>query len=134
MKRKSDEELNVPMAAMIDVTFLLLAYFLMTIKIELPEAHLAINLPAPAVEKNDNRPPPQLLEIHVLYGRYLLMGTKNVSLDALEETLLSIAAFDPEQTVIIKVSQEAEQRELMRLLDRCRKSGLMKLNVLTLRY
>ena len=46
MKKRNDESLAVPMSQMIDVVFLLLIYFVVTMKDEISEAHLAINLPS----------------------------------------------------------------------------------------
>jgi biopolymer transport protein ExbD len=62
-----------------------------------------------------------------------VLNGKPLGLEGIETTLHSIAQFDSEQTVIIKVHPASIQRELINLLDSCRKVGLTKLNVLTLK-
>jgi biopolymer transport protein ExbD len=127
------------MSAMIDVVFLLLVFFIVTHKDEIIEAHVAINLPSPSVPAGPPPPKPQLLEIQIppdegeFVGIYMLMGSKPVKLETLEETLAGIASLDPDQTIIIKMSQQARQEKLINVLDRCKKVGLSKLNVLTLK-
>ena len=46
MRKRSNDTLAVPMSQMIDVVFLLLIYFVVTMKDEISEAHLAVNLPS----------------------------------------------------------------------------------------
>lgn len=129
--RYANEKINVPMAAMIDVVFLLLIFFIVTYEEELIEAHLNVNMPAPNRVLQQN-PDPQLLEIHVLPGEYRFMGSVPVSVDRLLSELMTFTRFDADHMVLIKVSKEAQHNELIALLDRCHKVGLTKLNVLTL--
>jgi biopolymer transport protein ExbD len=134
--RRSDKQ-DIPMSAMIDIVFLLLIFFIWTHKEEIVEAHMAINLPSPDIPSGPPPPKPRLLEIQIPpdsthEGIYFLLGSPK-SLDVLEGILAKQAALDAEQTVVIKVSQEARQGKLIELLDRCKKVGLSKLNVLTLK-
>ena len=133
MRRKSVEELEIPMAAMIDVVFLLLIFFIVTHQDPNYEAHVAINLPSPSETESDE-PPPQTLEIHVSHvpGEYYIRGEK-ADITHLIERLEQYARYDTEQTVVIKVSQQATHEYLMMLLDGCKKAGLSNLNVLTLK-
>ena len=64
MRIKKNETLAVPMSSMIDIVFLLLIYFIVTMEDEIPEAHLAINLPSPG-SKKENDTTPKLLELQV---------------------------------------------------------------------
>ncbi|MFT5126994.1 MAG: biopolymer transport protein ExbD [Rhodothermales bacterium] len=131
MRQREEEKLETPMSAMIDVVFLLLIFFIVTQKDELIEAHMAINLPSPSSAPSETKP--QLLEVQVRAGGNYTLNGKALGLDSLESTLHSIAQFDKDQTVIVKVHPAAIQKELIELLDRCRKVGLTKLNVLTLK-
>lgn len=118
------------MAPMIDVVFQLLIYFILTFREELPEAHLAVNLPSPAAAASatDIR----LLELQVEPGQVLLMGTPR-SLETIREKLEHLGRLDPEQTVLVKVNPLARTEELVRVLDMCKVANLTKLNVVTLR-
>ena len=61
--RRGNDSADVPMSAMIDVVFLLLIYFIVTYKEEIPEAHLAINLPQPTPPPKIIKEPPPLLKL-----------------------------------------------------------------------
>ena len=55
MRVKKTETLAVPMSSMIDIVFLLLIYFIVTMEDEIPEAHLSINLPSPGSKRRTTR-------------------------------------------------------------------------------
>lgn len=131
IRKKSAEQLQIPMSAMIDVVFQLLIYFIVTHQKEIPEAHLAVNLPSP----NTAAAPqvkPKLLELQVMPGQILLQGVPR-TLAMVQESLAYLAKLDPEQTVIVKVSLMARAEELVQVLDLCDGVGLSKLNVVTLK-
>ncbi|OPZ27330.1 MAG: Biopolymer transport protein ExbD/TolR [Lentisphaerae bacterium ADurb.BinA184] len=132
-KRKTfrAEALSVPMSPMIDVVFQLLIYFIVTYKEDVPEAHLAVNVPAPSPPTQVQEVPPPLLEIEVHPGEYRLRG-RVLSLATIQSTLEQLAATDEELTVIIKANQRAKTRSLIRILDVCKGVGLKNLNVMTL--
>jgi biopolymer transport protein ExbD len=117
---------------MIDVTFLLLIYFIVTKREDIPEAHLAVNLPSgrAAPAKSDERP--NLLEIEVHPGQVYLKKMPQ-TMAQLQDMLAKMAAYDSEQTVIVKTSVLAQTRELVTVLDLCKGLGLTKLNVMTLK-
>jgi biopolymer transport protein ExbD len=131
-RRITTENLSIPMSSMIDVTFLLLIYFVVTQREEIAEAHLAVNLPSVnrAQQKNDEKP--NLLEIEVHTGQYYLKKNP-MTLAELQDTLGRMTALDTEQTVIVKTSVLAQTRELVTVLDTCKGLGLTKLNVMTLK-
>lgn len=131
-KVRSADVLTVPMAPMIDVVFQLLIYFVLTYREDLPEAHLAVNLPAPNAAQQQNQIKPKLLELQVHPGQVMLQGSPR-SLDMIRETLTYLAKLDAEQTVIVKVDMLARADELVRVLDLCKGAGFSKLNVVTLR-
>lgn len=131
-RRISADTLAIPMSSMIDVTFLLLIYFIITKREEIPEAHLAINLPSPNAQATATDEKPNLLEIEVHPGQFYLKKTPQ-TLPQLEAMLGKLAAYDPEQTVIVKTSPQARTQELVQVLDLCKGLGLTKLNVMTLK-
>ncbi len=122
--------LTLPFAPMLDIVFQILIYFVFTFRVDLPEAHLAVNLPS-----NDTiagRVMPRLLELQVEPGQVLLMKMPR-NLDDIRSVLVGMAKLNPDQTVIIKVNTGARAEELVTVLDMCRGAGLQKLNVLTLK-
>jgi biopolymer transport protein ExbD len=130
-RKRSEQMIQVPMSSMIDVVFLLLIYFIVTYKEEIPEAHLAVNLPSPSAPPAEPQEPPPLLELEVHPGEYRLRG-KTLGLATIQKTLESLAATSPELTVIIKVNQSARTKNLVSVLDVCKGANLSNLNVVTL--
>jgi len=129
-KRAGPQVVQIPMASMIDIVFLLLIYFIVTHRDEKTEAHLAVNLPSPNAAPT-TEVKPRLLELEVHPGQVLLQGAPR-SLDQIRETLAYLAKLDPEQTVMVKTSVMARTAELVSVLDLCKGVGLEKLNVVTL--
>lgn len=131
-KRKTGATvLSVPMSSMIDVVFLLLIYFIVTQKDEISEAHLAVNLPAPDQAKQSETKP-NLLEIEIQPGQIFVQGAPR-SLDTVKTTLTYLAGLDPEQTVIVKISQLAHADEVVKVLDLCQGVGLINLSIMALK-
>ena len=131
-RKRRGRTLDVPMSSMIDVVFLLLIYFIVTQKEEIPEAHLAVNLPSPNQQQKQPEKKPNILEIEVHPGQIYVQGAPR-SFAVVERTITSLARLDPEQTVLIKVSQMARTGDLVRVLDLCRGAGLTELNVVALK-
>jgi len=130
-RRSYSDQINIPMAPMIDVVFLLLIFFITTYQEEIVETHMSVNLPLQNAQAA-TQVQPQLLHIHVMPGYYLLMGKQSITLDNLIDTLATFAKYDSDQTIVIKVSKHAKHKELITLLDHCKHLGLKKFNVLTL--
>lgn len=127
--RKSDSKIDVPMAPMIDVVFLLLIYFIVTHKEELSEAHLAVNLPSPG--STTTTPDVHLLVITVKPG-IIALRDKVVTEDQLKSTLGRFGKIDKDTTVLVKVHSKARTGQLVNVLDICKGSGLTQLNVVSL--
>ena len=130
-KKTGVQRFSVPMSSMIDVVFLLLIYFIVTQKEEVSEAHLVVNLPSPNPVQTA-KTKPNLLEIEVLPGQVLIQNVPR-SPAVIKDTLRYLAKLDPDQTVMIKVSQLAKTKDLIQVLDICKAVGLNQLNVMTLK-
>jgi len=123
--------LDVPMSSMIDVVFLLLIYFIVTQKDEISEAHLAVNLPSPdQVQQSETNP--NLLQLEIQPGQVFVQGVPR-SFDMVKKTLTDLSGLDPEQTVIVKISQLAHADEVVKVLDLCQGVGLSNLSIMALK-
>ncbi len=120
---------NIPMSAMIDVVFLLLVFFLVTYQEELIESHVNINKTMQKSSANTTPSSSELLEVHILPGHYLMMGTKIMNLDEIGNTLGVYYGYDKDLSLLIKVDGATHHREVIALLDRCKKIGLTNLNI-----
>jgi biopolymer transport protein ExbD len=130
-KRGGEDKIEVPMSSMIDVVFLLLIYFIVTYKEEIPEAHLQVNLPAPNTQQTSDTPPTPPIELRVYRDEYRLRGTPMFP-ETIKQALGALAASDPEITVVIQTSVFAPMKNLITILDICQAVNLKNLNVMTL--
>lgn len=134
-KKKKDrsEEAEVPIAAMIDVTFLLLIYFIVTSKEIVDEAWVSVNLPGPPPPEKVEEEPPPSIDIFVQSDRYIYQGNDK-DLDDMEKTLMGIgSAMGEDVTINVKVSLKAHHEKLVLLLDRMNKANLQNFNLHSLK-
>ena len=89
-KKRIETEAEVPLSAMIDVTFLLLTYFIMTQTEVIEEAYIAMNMVAP----NPGPPPevkPTIFDIKVFSENYYCQGRAFKEIDSLAAYLADFA-------------------------------------------
>ena len=123
------------MSQMIDVVFLLLIYFVVTMKDEISEAHLAINLPAasapPAAASAEEI---KVIKIFVERSGYRYQvppkPVRDIGADALQKFLGDNKERAQKSDLIISVSPSAPMQNLVTVLDFAAQHGYTKLNVL----
>ena len=135
MKKRNDESLAVPMSQMIDVVFLLLIYFVVTMKDEISEAHLAINLPSagapPAAASAEELKVIKIFVERTGYSYQLPPRPRRaVSVKDLETFLETNKDKAAKSDLIISVSPLTSMQQLVTVLDFAAKNGYTKLNVL----
>ena len=135
MKKRNDESLAVPMSQMIDVVFLLLIYFVVTMKDEISEAHLAINLPSagapPAAASAEELKVIKIFVERTGYSYQLPPRPRRaVSAQDLETFLETNKDKAAKSDLIISVSPLTSMQQLVTVLDFAAKNGYTKLNVL----
>ena len=132
-KSREGSRIEIPMSAMIDVVFLLLIYFLLTYREEIPEAHLQVNLPAPDAEPQEEREPVPPIELEVRPREFLFRG-RPMQTETIRRALATLAQdVGPEDiTVVVKTHVRAPTRNLIEILDICRSVEITNLNVMTM--
>ncbi|MCM8525203.1 MAG: biopolymer transporter ExbD [Lentisphaeraceae bacterium] len=126
MKNKS-ERCEVPIAAIIDIVFLLLVYFIVTSTHVVDEAYVQVNLPGPGPSN-----PIESMDVYVLKDHYELMG-KKYSLEEMDNYLSQISQIMEDIPVNIKISKQAEHQKLVRLLDSLNKVKVTRFSLHTLK-
>ena len=134
-ERKQGDQPKLEMTPMIDVVFLLLIFFIVTLKPEDILSRLDVNRPAPDQRKTEEKI--DLLEI-IVYNEqnfggegYRLNGAP-VTLKYLEKKLRRIGRYSDSISVIIKCEQDSRHKKLVELLDVCAAAGLKNLSVFSL--
>ena len=134
---QADDE--VPIAAMIDVVFLLLCFFIMTANDVVDEANVSITLPGPPSQSTPNEEePPPTFDIFILGSEETPYNFQNrpYTQEGID-SYISQVAVDKEQAenmvLNIKVSLDAKHKKLINLVDVLKKYGIEKINILSLK-
>ena len=133
--RQQIDQPKLEMTPMIDVVFLLLIFFIVTLKQEDILARLDVTRPTGDEIKTEQSI--QLLEV-VVYNEkqfggdgFKIQGVP-VSLDVLEKKLKRIGQYSSSVSLSIKCKKDSRHEKLIQLLDICAASGLKNLSVFSL--
>ncbi len=123
--RRSDGGGITSMAAMIDVVFLLLVFFLVTVKARDVEAHLDVARQRPGGEARI-----ETVRIDVYSGQYVMQG-KRVDLEEMDRVLAKLSGISKSMSVVVTCSGDSSHSELVKVLDLCAKSELSNLSLMS---
>jgi len=112
------------MLPLLDVVFLLLAVFLLSVARMVRSYSVPIDLPTMATGVQEEVPAVLLLSIDAR-GRFFVAG-QETDLDALRARLRSSLADDPELRVLLQADREARHGDVAELLDVVRSEGAGK--------
>lgn len=118
------------MTPMIDVVFLLLVYFVMTLQPTDLFAHLNVFTPSAEAATEAPKDPPSLIRIGVNPGGYTFDGLV-VSSTQLESFLARLASASKTQSVLITCSVDSRHGRLVAVLNMCAKFELDNLSVVS---
>lgn len=130
--RDHDKQGELEMTPMIDVVFLLLIFFVVTIQPLDVIALLDVSRPSP---DPDAPPPPERIDDMLtisIYADHITLNNRRYSRAGLERMLIRMARISTTQTVLIKCAPDSSHRTLIEVLDLCAKAGLTNLSVLSL--
>ena len=126
MKRRKRSWRSVPkleMAAMIDVVFLLLVFFLVTVNPVDTLSRLDASRP-----RFEGEPDLSTLRIGV-WQRGYTFNDKRMSVAGLDKALAKLASFSEKPGIVITCAGDSPHEGLVQALDLCAKNGLRKLSV-----
>lgn len=127
---ETEEHGEVPMTPMIDVVFLLLIYFLLTMQPQNVVAHLDVYAPSSERTPPTQKDPPSLIRIGIYSDGYTF-DDASVDKANLETFLSVLARASKTQSVLIICDVNARHGRLVGVLDLCAKHGLTNLSVVS---
>lgn len=128
-RNSSSQEDKLQLAAMVDVVFLLLVFFVLTLQTEDILASLPVSKPGTEITPPPT-PPPPMLRIQVMPDGYYA-NNKKTTIESLEVALTKIASYSTTQDIIIICSMKSMHTRLVVLLDICAKAKLKNLHLLS---
>jgi len=116
------------MAAMIDVVFLLLVFFVVT---TVPRDVMA-QLRGARARHDESVPPPRVPLIHVdIHAEGYVMNGRPVTLEYIDRYFTKISRISRRQSIVIASTPEARHSGLIKVLDLCAKAGLDRIVVMS---
>jgi biopolymer transport protein ExbD len=128
-KRRTGVQPQLEMTPMIDVVFQLLIFFVVTIKQEDILAHLTVARPRASIQQEVVAVTPIEIEVN---RTAILMKGRAVDRAVLARELMSLAAFAPHASVVIRCTADSRHANLVQALDVCEQAGLRNLSVFSL--
>ena len=130
-KRGSSEFAKGDMTPMIDMTFQLIAFFMVLVNFSEAEQNERIRLPASELAKPPDAPPESPITIQLTSQGTAILGGQELSLGGLDQALLIEAQLlqsDSESsvadaTVIIRADQEIKTGIVQEVIQVCQKRG-----------
>ena len=127
IKRRTRARNNMSITPLVDVVFLLLLFFALTLHFS-PEEAISVELPTSSSAK-------QQAETEIILtvppeGVIRLNG-KDVPAQSLETELVSLRKIDEKQAVQVRADQEVEVGKLVAIIDAIRNAGFQHFDLMT---
>jgi biopolymer transport protein ExbD len=125
------EEMALNLTSLIDVVFLLLIFFMAATTFLDPEREIELDLPQAEASTEPEEAPDQIV-INVLADGRISLGGREVTREALLETLQQAARANPATPVTIRGDRLVHHERVVSVMDACGLAGLSNLAVGTL--
>ena len=126
-KKTSKHINNIDMTSLIDLTFLLLITFIIT----MPALEQGISIRLPQ-GKADSLPNKKANIITLDAQGKIFLNNRGISLDDLEKTLGNLAADDPETAVLVRADERLDYGKVMTVVKLLYKVKITKMALVTL--
>ena len=120
---QTGESAGFPMAAMIDVVFLLLCFFITSQLFSQWETEINITLPTARTGETPQRLPGEII-INIQLDGETSVNQRMLSQDQLAALLRELATLYPGQPVLIRADKQAAYEYVVRVLDLCRQADI----------
>ncbi len=111
----------LPLAALVDILFLLLVFFLTLSAFRESEKQIPVNLPTAASGIAEKAPP---INITVLDDGTIMLGSSKYEMGQLRLTLKMLAEQAPGRPVVIRGDQSSNYGLIVQILDMAREQGM----------
>ncbi len=129
-RRKSPELPAFQFAAMIDVVFLLLCFFITTSVFSQWEMEVDIVLPTAQSAKMPDRLPGEVI-INLARDGRVTINQQELSKASLADRLGRLAKFFPGQSVVIRADRQTPYEQLVAIIDTCRLADIWNISFAT---
>lgn len=128
--RLRSEDVGFQMTPMIDVTFLLLTFFLMTSVYSVWEKEIDISLPTAQTGTTPQRLPGEII-INIVKDGAVVVNGRTLDDGSLASLLRRLAQLFPGQPVLIRADKTTQYDHVIHVLDLCRKADIWNISFAT---
>ena len=129
--------IEFPLASMIDITFLLLIYFVITQKPMFESTHLKATLPGPKDPAVVTTPPKPINYFKISVentndpgNAYYYLNTTKMSPERLQEYLIGFSDKSENTTLLIECANDTPHKKLIKLLDMCELAKFKQVSII----
>ena len=123
---------TLPLAAMVDVLFLLLVFFMTASVFRERETQIDINLPT-AETAETQKPGPTRIVVSIDENNEIYLGERKVLITDLPDTLKKLAADFPDEELVVRGDQESSFGLAVRIMDEAKQAGISNVSVATIK-
>jgi biopolymer transport protein ExbD len=110
-------------APMVDILLVLLCFFVITWSMARKENELDVRVPAAQAAQESN-PVVNQTVLNVKSDGTIVWDRKQISREALQEKLKSLASLYPDYAIILRGDVKTNYEHIVRVLDSCRQAGI----------
>jgi len=131
-RHQFDDEAGFPMAAMIDIIFLLLIFFVSTSVFYRLEAEMKIVVPSASEAEVSERSTGEII-VNVHEDGTIVVNQREMTLPELTGILKRVSNLYKGQTVIVRGDGAARHQDIMNVLDSCAKADIWNVSFAALK-
>jgi biopolymer transport protein ExbD len=130
MKKKASETLEVPVSSMIDITFLLIIFFVVTAAVEKEIVDESIQLAHAKYVKGNDKKDPRTVTINVAPSGDINIGLQPLTLTQLKNVLIaSRATLGNSVPILIRSDRSTRYREIDKVIEKVGEAGLYRIQL-----
>ena len=123
---ENPEENIIDVSPLIDIMFILIIFFMVTMTVNEEERDISVNLPS--TEKSLSSAPKAIV-INIRKDGSYFLGPRRMKLDLIESELSTILESAPNQKVLIRGDQEALHGNVAAAIATCKRVGINDANI-----
>jgi len=131
IRREEEEEVSVQLTSFMDISFLMLIFFIVTASLRKPHKELQIDLPNAAYSKIAKAPKKELIITVDREGKVYLGNDAILSEMELTKRLQYISETEPDTRVRIDADRQAKVFHLAKIMDLCQLYNIRAIGIRT---
>lgn len=113
-------------SSLVDIMFILIIFFLVTMSFHEEETDMAVNLPETDLTLSSAV---QVLVINIRNDGSYYVSDRRMDLQALNDELVSVVQRNPDQKVLVRADRNALHGQVAQAIAACRRVGISEANI-----